>query len=904
MNTTYLVDGSGYIFRAYYAVAPLSNSQGLPTNALLGFSRMIMKLIKDKQASSIAVAFDTGKPTFRHEIYSEYKANRDECPEDLVPQMPYFRKIAKALGLVCYEKEGFEADDIIATLTVNLASEDNKVVIVSGDKDLTQLVNDNVVVWDAMRDINYNDQAVIDKFGVKPEQIRDYLSLIGDTSDNIPGVRGVGPKTAQRLIQEFGDIDKMIKNVDKIKDIEKLRGAKGVQAKIEGSIEQMRLSQSLIDLDYKVKPFNKVKDYNELTWEGPIHDELEILFNELEFNSILSKVNSVFKNSKKELKDKEYKVLEKKDLKDLAKQIKAKGSFAFDTETSSLDPLSCHLIGVSFSLEEDKAYFVGFSSFDPSASLVDLEDFKKVFSKIFADKEIKKFGANIKFDIEVLEAKGIEVEGVDFDTMLAAHVLSPDKRDYGLKSLAYKHLGESMLTYDELVKNAESKASSLLELPFSRLSKYACHDADATLKVRNALKKELDKEEFSTALSLFTEIEMPLVPVLADIETAGIKIDTDYLDGLSKEFGTELEDLTKRIYAVVGEEFNINSPKQLSEVLFDKLGISTKGIKKNKTAYSTNSVTLEKLKGQHEIVDLILSYRAYYKLKSTYVDALPPLVSEETKRLHASFNQAITATGRLSSSNPNLQNIPIKSKNGRRIRNAFCAKEDSTFIIADYSQIELRILAHLSEDEALTRAFVTGEDIHSKTAQELFGADLFADKKELRRIAKTINFGIIYGMGAFRLARELEISRDQAQEYIDKYFARYPSVLDYFDRLRSDMDILGYVETLFGRRRYKQDIDSSGRDYGYSERSLLNAPIQGTAAEIIKKAMINLNQSLAKYSQNARMVLQVHDELIIETSKKLAEPVFALVVREMENAVKLSVPLKVEARVSQRWGGE
>ena len=733
MNTTYLVDGSGYIFRAYYGVAPLSTSDGLPTNALLGFSRMIMKLIKDKQASSIAVAFDTGKPTFRHKMYSEYKANRAECPEDLVPQMPYFRKIAKALGLVCYEKEGFEADDILATLAVNLASDDNKVVIVSGDKDLTQLVNDNVVVWDAMRDINYDHQGVVDKFGVRPDQVRDYLSLVGDASDNVPGVKGVGPKTAQRLIQEFESIDKMIVDVDKIKDLEKLRGAKGVQAKIESSIEQMRLSQDLIDLDSKVEPFNKILDFNDLTWHGPNQDELELLFHELEFSSILKTVNSIFKKSKKELKDKKYKVLETKDLESIAKKIRKEGYFAFDTETSSLDPLTCDLIGVSISFKEDEAYFVGFASFDPSAVLVELEDFRKAFSGIFASEEIKKCGANIKFDLQVLNAQGFEVGGVDFDTMLAAHLISPDKRDYGLKSLAYKYIGESMISYEELTKDSDS----LLEIPFEMLSKYACHDADATLKVRNALQKELNEDKYETVLNLFRSLEMPLVKALAKMEMAGIEVDTKYLNGLSDEFGAELDDLTKRIYSLVEEEFNINSPKQLSEVLFDKLGISTKGIKKNKTAYSTNSATLEKLKGSHEMIDLILEYRSFYKLKSTYVDALPPLVNEKTKRLHANFNQAITATGRLSSSNPNLQNIPIKSKNGRRIRKAFSAKKGSSFIIADYSQVELRILAHLSEDKALSNAFVNGEDIHSKTAQELFAGDLFSDKKELRRIAKT-----------------------------------------------------------------------------------------------------------------------------------------------------------------------
>ena len=900
METIYLVDGSGYIFRAYYAVAPLSTSSGMPTNALLGFTRMILKLLKDKKANNIAVAFDMGKPTFRHELYSEYKANRIECPEDLKTQMPYFRKIVQALGLACVEKEGFEADDIIATIAQKLATDETPVMIVSGDKDLTQLVNKNIIVWDAMRDITYDEWAVKEKFGVNPEQIRDYLAIVGDSSDNVPGIKGLGPKAAQRLLEEYGNIEKLLENIKQVQTLSGLRGAKGIQEKIESSIEILRLSQQLVSLDNQVTPFSEITDHNQLSWSGPKSDELEALFTELEFNSMIESAHRVSngRGLKELAKSKNYNLAP--NLTELAEKLSAAKSFAFDTETSSLDPISAELIGASFSVKDDEAYFVGFASHDPNAKLVSLEEFKKIFSPIFANPEIKKSGSNLKFDIEVLKAKGVEVKGVEFDSLLAAHILNPDRRDYGLKSLALKLLGEHMVSYKELAGEAES----LLEVPYDRLANYACHDADAALKVSKKLQLLLSKPGNENLNRVFAEIEMPLVEVLADMELAGIKIDAEYLAALSEELGMELGVLTTKIQALAGEEFNLNSPKQLGEVLFEKMKIPSKGVKKTQLGFSTNSAVLEKLLPEHEIIALILEYRELHKLKSTYVDALPPMINPITGRIHANFNQAIAATGRLSSNDPNLQNIPIKNARGRKIREAFKAKEGSQFIIADYSQIELRILAHLSEDAALSKAFVDGEDIHSRTAHELFGADLFSDQKELRRIAKTINFGIIYGMGAFRLSKELEIPRNKAQEYIDQYFARYPKVQQYFDALRKQIETLGYVETLFGRRRFKNDIDAAGRDPSYAERALLNAPLQGSASEIIKKAMINLHQVLAKFGQDARIVSQVHDELIIEASENLLDQVYPLVISAMENAVELNVPLKVEARVRYNWGGQ
>lgn len=906
MKLLHLVDGSGYIFRAFYAVAPLSTQQGMPTNALYGFTRMLQKLLRDVQATHVAVAFDTAAPTFRHELYAEYKANRRECPAELVPQLPFFRKIVEALGIQSLEKAGVEADDIIATLTTALQRDDTKIVIVSGDKDLTQLVNERVEVWDAMRDIHFTPSTVRDKFGVPPEQIVDYLTLVGDTSDNVPGAKGIGPKTAKLLLERFSSLEELLQDTAAIEEIKGLRGAASVRKTLESSGEMLRLSRKLVELDHQVDPYRQVQDIAEFTIRPVDPAVAGPLFHELEFPRILESLSlaaPIAAPSQRYATKNFRTVRSAEELTALAAELSKVSEFAFDTETTSLDVLGCELVGISISWKPNEAYYLPIACGESREGYHELTEVVRVLNPIFADESIKKIGLNLKFDLNVLTTHGFTVRGVAFDGMLASYVLSPDKREHGLKALAKCHLNVDMVTYEELLGDAEA----ITDVELERLSHYACHDAEASWCLREALDKLIGPAAPDGGASLrriFEEIEVPLIPVLAAMERAGIKTDVHFLSQLGDEFAAELQTLEARIHELAGGEFNLNSPKQLSEVLFDRLGLPTAGLRRTQSGFSTDASVLARFADKHEIVRNILEYREIFKLKSTYVEALIRLTRPDTGRVHTSFNQAIAATGRLSSSEPNLQNIPIRNPRGRRIRQAFIAEDGYSLISADYSQIELRILAHLADDPNLIDAFRRGEDIHLSTARDIFGDIALSgtDRDRLRRIAKTINFGIIYGMSAFRLAGELEVPRRQAQEYIDNYFAKYAGVQRYFDRLAEESQRLGYVATMFGRRRYLKDIDTTGRDAGYAGRSLLNAPIQGTAAEIIKLAMIRLYDELEQFGDSARIVLQVHDELVVEARQSVLESVRAAVARAMEGAVELSVPLKADIRVGRSWG--
>jgi DNA polymerase-1 len=907
-DTLYLVDGSGYIFRAFYAIGPLSNRAGLPTNALLGFTRMLTKLIREEGAKYIAVMFDTGQPTFRHELYKDYKANRKECPQDLVPQMPYFRRVVEAMGIQSLEKPGVEADDIIGTLAKNFSAAGRKVVIVSGDKDLLQLVNENVSVLDAMRDMRFTPETVKQKFGVQPARICDYLALIGDTSDNVPGVKGVGPKTAEKLIEHFGSLEQMLQRAQEIDTVPGVRGAKGVKEKVAGAQEEIRLSLRLVCLDTAVEPYNEINSIDEFHFEHVRSELIEPLFEELEFSSLLNALEfagarTAEKQAAADLyAHKQYTLVTPEQLPGFAETLATKSSFAFDTETSSLDVLSCELCGISISWQRHEAYYLPLGGTAVSDRGLNPEAVLRLLGPIFANPEIKKVGLNLKFDVGVLEQAGFQVRGLSFDSMLCAHLLHPDRRQNGLKVLAQVHLQEQMLTYEELVGEYEN----IGQVPLEETTKYACHDADASWALAEILDPLLGgrAENGPSLRAAFEDIEMPLVEVLSRIERDGIKVNVPFLDQLEAEFTGELKGIEKRIYELAGREFNLNSPKQLSVVLFEELGLPTAGVKKTQSGFSTDASVLSRLAGLNEIADKLLDYRELHKLNSTYVEALKRLVHPLTGRIHTSFNQAIAATGRLSSTEPNLQNIPIRNPRGRKLRRAFVAESGNLLISADYSQIELRVLAHLSGDRNLRQAFVDGEDIHSRTAEEIFGAKLAnpEEKKELRRIAKTINFGIVYGMSAFRLSNELGVSRKQAQKYIEDYFARYPKVLEYFAALRKSIEERGFVETLFGRRRFASEIDTSGRDAGYAERSLMNAPIQGSAAEIIKAAMIKLHSDLGRFQGRAKMVLQVHDELVFEAATEIADEVRDFVVATMESAVALDVPVRVDVRSGTSWG--
>ena len=917
MEPLFLVDGSGYIYRAFYAIQPLSNSKGLPTNALLGFTRMLAKLIRDKNAKYITIAFDTAEPTFRHVKYSEYKANRKEVPAELVPQFEYFQPIAEALGIKVLVKPGFEADDIIGTICKRFRSPEQKITIVSGDKDLAQLVDDSVVVWDGMRDIRYDRDGVKSKFGVFPEQIVDFLALTGDTSDNVPGIRGIGPKTAEALLSRFGTIDQMLANIPEIEQIEGLRGAKGVRAKIESSVEALRLSRELVRLECDVEPFNGLDGINIFEWNGVDHGRAAPLFAELEFEQVINGLRVSDQTSAAAVDgsqpgsagidsgrvEDEFVTITAGSLHNFAADLKRQPIFAFDTETSSLAVHSCRLVGISISWQDGKGYYLPIDCDNEKERCLDSAQVRDLLGPIFSDPAVKKIGANLKFDIGVLEEHGYRIEGAAFDVMLASYVLTPDRRQHGLKDLAANHLNVQMKTYEQTVGDCDSIAA----VPIDEVTRYAGHDAEATWRLKAVLEKQLGERGSKPSLrSVFEDIEMPLVPVLSKIERTGIKVDLELLERLDTSYTAELAELEQEIQHHAGSTFNINSPKQLSEILFDRLGISTKGVRKTQGGYSTDAEVLSKLAPEHPIAAKLLEYRELFKLKTTYVESLRRLARPDTARVHTSFNQAVAATGRLSSTDPNLQNIPIRNIRGRELRKVFIAEKGCKLISADYSQIELRLLAHLSGDSSLQQAFVRGEDIHLATAKELFGGALIGESemKDLRRVAKTINFGIVYGMGAFRLAGELGISRAQAQQYIDNYFGRYPRVRKYFDELTEQSERLGYVESLFGRRRYSKDIDTSGRDSGYANRSLLNAPLQGSAAEIIKLAMINLYRVFKDRDSEVRMVLQVHDELVFEVSDDSVDSAANIIRSEMENAVQLLVPLKVDLSISTDWGKE
>lgn len=910
-----LIDGSGYIYRAFYAVTqPLTNSEGLPTNGLYGFTKMLTKLLNKEltrdSKTHIAIAFDTAEPTFRHERFEAYKANRSEAPEDLVPQFPYFREIAKFMGFSILEQAGVEADDLIGTLAkkFEFAEQDGEpfeIKIISGDKDLSQLVSDKISVYDAMRDITYDRDRVIEKFGIPPEKIVDYLAIVGDTSDNVPGIKGVGPKGACALLNHFGSIDDIISRVDEISTIKGLRGAANIQSTISGSINELLLSRELVTLKLDCEPLLSECTIEHLEFTGPEPQNLRELFEFLDFKNLYDEFIKKFSHTV-EKERALVEVITRDNFPVLVEALRDQQELSIDLETDSLEVRSTKIIGIGFSIksgQEYSQYYVPFLSELPQyQNHLTLNEFIENFGHILSNQKILKIGSNLKFDYQVLKSNGIELKGIGFDTMIASYCLSPDMRDHGLKSLALRYLSAEMTTYDDLTLNGSVPLS---EIPVQEVANYCGEDVLRSFELKEFLEDKLKTIGGFDLIELFTNIEMPLVPVLGDMELAGIKVDTEYLNNLADHFASELALLEDQIKKLAGRDFNVNSPKQLSEILFNDLSLPTKGIKKTTHGFSTDSDSLLKLKDHHDIANNLLEYREIFKLKSTYVDALLRLADEETHRIHANFNQSVTATGRLSSSNPNLQNIPIRNQRGRLLRNAFVADEGCDLVIADYSQIELRLLAHLSKDPTLIDSFLNDEDIHLRTAKELFGeiALAGAESKELRRAAKTINFGIVYGMGAIRLADELAISRKEAESYISGYFGRYPGVKNYFELTEQKIKTDGYIETLCGRRRYLGELDTSGRDPGYAVRSLLNAPLQGSAAEIIKIAMNNVARVISdKYSGVAKLVLQIHDELIIEVRSDSAKILEQELRHIMSSAIELLVPLKVESRISKSWG--
>jgi DNA polymerase-1 len=900
---TYLIDGSGYIFRAFYAIQRLSTKDGFPTNALYGFLRMILKTMAQANSSKVAIVFDAGRKTFRNDLYPEYKANRDECPPELVQQMPYFRELSRALGLPVLECPGYEADDIIATLTSKLVAQNRDVVIVSGDKDLMQLVTDSVEIWDTMKDAHYGPAQVVEKFGVGPEKVTEILALMGDSSDNVPGLDGVGPKTATQLIQKYESVEGVIAAVDTIKEDKEIRNRTKIAEAITGNLELLRLARKLVEVEHNV-PLETIVDGSHdvetlLSKREVDATHLAELFEKFEFHSLFKEFKGVLGNSKRQDHNSNhtYKTILQSDFSEWCQSFLATKEFAFDLETTSLEIHNAAIVGISFCWSEGESFYIPIAHTGATNQVV-WQEFVASTKSHFLNPNVAKSGQNIKYDISVLAVHGIEVEGVHFDSMVAAYLLNPDSRSYNLTTLAETFLQRSVIEYDEVTAGKASFA----EVAIADATEYACQDAHYAWLLKEHLSPAIEHEGLQR---VFSELEVPLIPVLARMERAGVKVDAEKLATMSAEFSAQLQVLEGKIYKEADCEFNINSPKQLADVFFNKLGISTKGVKKTKTGFSTDSSVLEKLAETHTLPAIILEYRSLHKLKSTYTDALGTCINPKTGRVHTRLNQTLTGTGRLSSSDPNLQNIPVQSAEGRRIRSAFIPEPGSVFISADYSQIELRLLAHLSADENLIRAFKEGHDIHASTAREIMGLSEHEEvPTEVRRIGKTINFGIVYGMGAFRLSRELGIPVHQASAYINSYFQRYPRVKEYFAKLEEDALSRGEVQTIFGRKRVISAIDTSGRDQGFAMRAAINAPLQGSAADIIKLAMIKVDSLLRNRYPDAALVLQIHDELLIEArdhEHDRNQTLLADVTRAMEQVCELAVPLKVDAGIGANW---
>ena len=885
-KTLYLIDGSAYIYRAYHAIQSLTNSKGLPTNAAFGFTRTLLKLIEERTPEYVAMFFDAKGPTFRHKIYKEYKANRPSMPDDLSVQIPYIKDITKGFNIPAIEMPGYEADDLIGTLSRAAEKAGFSVVMVTGDKDFMQLVTDKATIWDPMKDKIIDADAIQKTFGVEPLQIIDIMGLTGDAADNIPGVPGIGPKTAIDLIKTYQSMEFLYERIDTVKK-------KKLHENLVKYKDQAFLSRELVTINTSLPlSFNP----EEFKSKPPDNNILSRLFKDLEFRQL----QQAFPR-KSDLSKKNYKtVFSIDDISDFVNNLERARLFVIDTETTSVNPMQARLVGLSFSSKPGEAFYIPCGHDYPGVpEQPDLADVLNLLKPVLENPDIKKIGQNIKYDWIVLARHGINLAGVMFDTMLASYLLNPSKRAHNLDQIALDFLDHRTITYKEVTGGKDKKGSCFSHVPIEKAMPYACEDADITLMAYDVLKpmlKEASLEE------LFEKVEMPLISVLMKMEMTGIGIDKEKLHSLSKSFEHQLEGLEGRIFAIAGEEFNINSSQQLGWILFEKLKLPVQKKTKKKTGYSTDVDVLTTLAEQHELPAIILRYRSLSKLKSTYTDALLELIHPETGRIHTSFNQTITATGRLSSSDPNLQNIPVRTDDGREIRKAFIPKKGWLILSADYSQIELRILAHYSNDQILIKAFQDDEDIHTRTAAEVFQVFPSFITPELRQQAKVINFGIVYGMSSYGLSKELGISRKMATTYIENYFARYKGVKEFIDRAIEDAKKTKKTSTLLGRIRLLPDINSPNKNVReFAERTAVNTPIQGSAADLIKVAMINVDSALRDRNFKAAMLLSVHDEIVFEAPPDEIDLVQKLVKNIMEGIWDLKVPLKVNIACGTNW---
>ncbi|KLN97560.1 DNA polymerase I [Moellerella wisconsensis] len=925
-NPLILVDGSSYLYRAYHAFPPLTNSAGQPTGAMYGVLNMLRSLILQYRPSHIAVVFDAKGKTFRDELFESYKSHRPPMPDDLREQIAPLHEMVEAIGLPLLVVPGVEADDVIGTLAKQASAQGRHVLISTGDKDMAQLVEPNVTLINTMTNTILGPEEVVTKYGVPPELIIDFLALMGDSSDNIPGVPGVGEKTALALLQGIGSLEEIYNRLDDIAGLG-FRGSKTLAPKMVDNRELAFLSYQLATIKTDVE---LDRDCEQLEVQALDADKLHQLFSRYEFKRWLTEVeNGSWLDSKaakpsasaKAASAAEVKIetvtaapvaplltaenyqtiLEPADFERWLEKLRTAKMFAFDTETNSLDTHEAQLVGMSFAIEPGHAAYLPLAhDYLDAPHQLPLDDVLAAMKPILENENIIKIGQNLKYDRGVLENYAIELKGIGFDTMLESYVLNSvaGMGRHDMDSLAERHLSHKTTTFEELAGKGK-KQLTFNQIALEQAANYAAEDADVTLLLHQALWPQIEAE--AKLKHVFTDIEMPLVPVLSRMERKGVLIDAKVLAEQSKEITARLGELEKLAYTLAGEEFNLASPKQLQVILFERLQLPV--VKKTPSgAPSTNEEVLEELAIDHELPKLLLEHRGLAKLKSTYTDKLPLMINPKTQRVHTSYHQAVTATGRLSSRDPNLQNIPVRTAEGRRIRQAFIARDGYKVVAADYSQIELRIMAHLSQDKGLLTAFAEGKDIHRATAAEVFGVSLNEVTNDQRRSAKAINFGLIYGMSAFGLARQLGISRSEAQRYMDLYFERYPGVLDYMERTRQQAAEQGYVETLEGRRLYLPEINSrNGMRRKASEREAINAPMQGTAADIIKKAMITVDHWLQTEKPHAEMLMQVHDELVFEVKESELESVKQRIQSLMENSMSLDVPLKVEVGVGDNW---
>ena len=895
-----LIDGSSLLFRAYHALGSqggLSTKDGQPTHAVFGIANMLRSLIRECQPEYIAMVMDAKGKTFRHQMYDQYKANRPPMPDDLRRQLEYVLKLVPAMGLPLVSIPGVEADDVIGTLSCEAVDADFHVMIVSSDKDLAQLVNDRVVMVDTMKNSRLDVQGVVDKFGIPPDRIIEYLALMGDASDNIPGVPGVGPKTAVKWLNDFGSLDNIIARADEIKG--------KVGQSLRDNLELLELSRQLATVKCDV---DTGYSFDNLQIKAPDIPSLRELYQQLEFRNWLKELDklSAGEDTAKpaeqpapESATQYTTILDRKTLDIWIDKLSASTIFAIDTETTSLDAHQAKLVGLSFCCEPGKAAYLPVAhDYAGAPTQLDAQKVLNALRPLLESETIEKTGQNLKYDVEVLAHHGISLKGVSHDTMLMSYLLDAGNSRHDMDTLAMNHLDHKTIKFSDIAGSGK-KQLTFNQIALEQAAEYAAEDADITLQLHQTLLPKLQQHD--RAYALYHEVEIPLLKVLARTEANGVRVDADMLRQQSAEISTRLQEIEREAHMCAGEEFNIASPRQIQEILFEKQGLPV--IRKTpKGQPSTAENVLQELALEHELPRLIVEHRGLAKLKSTYTDKLPQLINPNTNRIHTSYHQAVAATGRLSSSDPNLQNIPIRTEEGRRIREAFVAEPGNVLLAADYSQIELRIMAHLSEDKGLIQAFSNRLDVHSATAAEVFGGSPDEVKPEQRRRAKAINFGLIYGMSAFGLAKQLQIPQREAKSYIEIYFDRYPGVKKYMDDTRELAHEQGFVETLFGRRLNLPEIKSkNAARRQYAERTAINAPMQGTAADLIKKAMISLDSWLAGNDPESRIILQVHDELVLEIAEEKAGDISEQTAAIMCAVTELKVPLEVDTGVGKNW---